>query len=59
MEAIFSYPGFGVQFNTFIGERDYFVIQGMMVFMSFMIILANFIADSLYSLIDPRIRKEV
>lgn len=58
MESIFNYPGFGLQFNIAIGDRDYFIIQGMMVFMSFMIILANLIADSLYTLIDPRIRKE-
>lgn len=59
MEAIFNYPGFGLEFNNAIGNRDYFLILGMMVFMSFMIILANFIADSIYSLIDPRIRREV
>jgi len=58
MEYIFNYPGFGAQFNNAIGQRDYFLIQGMMVFMSFMIIFANFIADSIYSLIDPRIRRE-
>lgn len=58
MEYIFNYPGFGAQFNNAIGQRDYFLIQGMMVFMSFMIIFANFIADSIYTLIDPRIRRE-
>lgn len=58
MEFIFNYPGFGAQFNNFVGQRDYFIIQGMMVFMSFMIIFANFIADSVYTLIDPRIRRE-
>jgi peptide/nickel transport system permease protein len=58
MENIFNYPGFGAEFNTAIGDRDYFLIQGLMVFMSFMIILANFIADSVYSLVDPRVRRE-
>lgn len=58
MEAIFNYPGFGAQFNAAIGSRDYFLIEGMMVFMSFTIIVANFIADSIYTLIDPRIRRE-
>jgi len=58
MESIFNYPGFGQQFNAAIGSRDYFLIQGMMVFMSFTIILANLIADSIYALIDPRIRRE-
>ena len=53
-----KYPGFGAQFNAAIGSRDYFLIEGMMVFMSFTIIVANFIADSIYTLIDPRIRRE-
>lgn len=58
METIFNYPGFGAQFNSAIGSRDYFLIEGMMVFMSFTIIVTNFIADSIYTLIDPRIRRE-
>ncbi|MCQ2742675.1 MAG: ABC transporter permease [Bacilli bacterium] len=57
MENIFNYPGFGAEFNNRIGLRDYFIIQGLIVFMSLMIILANFVADSLYSIIDPRIRR--
>jgi len=57
MEAIFNYPGFGSEFSKAIGTRDYFLIQGLMVFMSFVMIIANLIADSLYSLIDPRVRR--
>lgn len=58
MESIFNYPGFGSEFNKAIGMRDYFLIQGLMVFMSFIMISANLIADSLYSIIDPRIRRK-
>lgn len=58
METIFNYPGFGSEFSKAIGTRDYFLIQGLMVFMSFVMILANLIADSLYSIIDPRIRRD-
>ncbi len=57
METIFNYPGFGSEFSKAIGMRDYFLIQGLMVFMSFVLITANLIADSLYSLIDPRVRR--
>lgn len=57
MENIFNYPGFGAEFNNRVGMRDYFIIQGLVVFMSLMIILANLIADSIYSLVDPRIRR--
>ncbi len=57
METIFNYPGLGQQFGGFMGARDYFIVQGLMLFMSFMIVLANLIVDSLYTLIDPRIRR--
>lgn len=57
MENIFNYPGFGSEFAKALGMRDYFLVQGMMVFMSFIIIFANLITDSLYSLIDPRVRR--
>ena len=39
--------------------RYYFIMQGLFFFMSVVIILANFIADSVYTLIDPRIRRGV
>lgn len=56
MESVFSYPGIGRAFTTYIGKRDYFVIQGLFVFLSFFIIVANLAADTVCGLIDPRIR---
>lgn len=56
MESVFSYPGIGKAFTTYIGKRDYFVIQGLFMFLSFFIIIANLIADTLCGLLDPRIR---
>lgn len=58
MESIFNYPGFGNEFAVAIGSRDYFLIEGMMVFMSFVLIVTNLLVDSIYSLIDPRIRRD-
>lgn len=57
MENVFNYPGFGSEFSKALGMRDYFLVQGLMVFMSFTIIFANFLTDSIYSLIDPRVRR--
>lgn len=57
MESIFNYPGIGQAFSLYIGQRDYFMIIGILLFESFILILANLIADSLYSIIDPRIRR--
>ena len=56
MESVFSYPGLGRAFTTYIGKRDYFVVQGLFVFLSFLIILANLFADFICGLLDPRIR---
>ena len=58
METIFNYPGLGLELSSRIGAKDYFVVQGIMFFTSSMIILVNFIADSIYSIIDPRVRSE-
>lgn len=58
MEGVFSYPGIGRAFANFIGKRDYFVVQGLFVFLSALIILANLVADFVCGLIDPRIREK-
>lgn len=58
IESIFSYPGLGLQLSTYIGQRDYFVVVGILFFESVIIILANLIADSVYPLIDPRVRRD-
>ena len=59
MENIFAYPGIGYAFSSYVASRDYFIMQGLFFFMSVVIILANLIADSVYTLIDPRIRRGV
>lgn len=56
IEQIFSIPGLGRHFVTSIGNRDYTVIMGTTVFYSIILLLAVFIVDILYSLIDPRIK---
>ena len=58
IESMFSFPGLGLQLATHIGIRDYYVVVGILFFTSSIIVLANLIADSIYSLIDPRIRRD-
>lgn len=58
IESIFNYPGLGLQLSSYIGSRDYYVVVGILFFTSFVIIIANLIADSLYSIIDPRVRRD-
>jgi len=57
MESIFNYPGIGLAFSQAIVERDYYVVQGILLFVSVIVIGVNLIADTIYSIVDPRIRR--
>jgi len=59
MENIFNYPGIGQQFAMAIGQKEYFMIVGILFFTSSLIIFVNLIADSIYSIVDPRVRRNV
>lgn len=56
VEIVFDYPGIGsLLFNAILGQ-DYPVIQGVFYILAVTVIAANFIADVVYAIIDPRIR---
>lgn len=57
MESIFEYPGIGMELAERITSKDFFVVQGILFFSSAMIIIINLITDSIYSLVDPRVRR--
>jgi peptide/nickel transport system permease protein len=57
-ETIFSINGIGRLAVQAISGRDIPLIQGTTLFATLMVILGNLIADSLYSVLDPRIRRE-
>jgi peptide/nickel transport system permease protein len=56
VEIVFSYPGLGSLTLTSIQNRDYFLIQGIFLFLITGVLIANFIIDVAYVLIDPRTR---
>lgn len=56
VEIVFSYPGLGSLTLTSIQNRDYFLIQGIFLFLITGVLIANFIIDIAYVLIDPRTR---
>jgi peptide/nickel transport system permease protein len=56
VEIVFSYPGLGSLTLSAIQNRDYFLIQGIFLFLIVGILLANFIIDIAYVFIDPRTR---
>jgi peptide/nickel transport system permease protein len=39
-----------------INQKDYPLVQGIILYISIAIVFINFVIDTLYSLIDPRIR---
>jgi peptide/nickel transport system permease protein len=55
-EGIFSLPGFGKMTIDAVFQRDYPVLQGVVLVTATAYIVINFVVDLAYSLIDPRIR---
>ncbi|MCL4520584.1 MAG: ABC transporter permease [Firmicutes bacterium] len=56
IEDTFSIPGLGYLVATATAQRDYPIMQGAFLLLAGAVIIANFLADTLYSRIDPRIR---
>ena len=56
MEIIFALPGIGTLMLQSIGRRDYLVVQGVVLIIATGYVVANFVVDILYSVLDPRIR---
>lgn len=56
IEQVFSIPGLGRMLVSSIANRDYPVVQAIIVCIAFVIVFINFLADLLYRTMDPRIR---
>jgi peptide/nickel transport system permease protein len=56
VEIVFSYPGLGTLTLQAIQNRDYFLIQGIFLFLIVGVLIANLIIDIAYVFIDPRTR---
>ena len=56
IEQVFSIPGIGRLLIASITARDYPMIETLVIYMAFTVILANTLADIVIQLIDPRIR---
>jgi peptide/nickel transport system permease protein len=55
-ETVFSLPGIGRLSIDAVNQKDLPVILGVTLFASFFIIMANFVVDLLYAVIDPRVQ---
>ena len=56
VEIVFSYPGMGYTLLLAINARDYPVMQGVFLMITAVVLLANFLVDVSYVLLDPRAR---
>ncbi|GAA1691663.1 ABC transporter permease [Kribbella yunnanensis] len=56
VEKIFGYQGIGYSLYTAVSGRDYPVLQGIFLVVTISVVVANLLADLLYSRLDPRIR---
>ena len=55
-EIVFGYPGVGSLLLTAIQNRDYFLLQGIFLFIIVGVLIANFVVDIAYVIVDPRTR---
>lgn len=55
-ETIFSWPGIGKWIVASITARDYPVIQGGVLIISFIIVLTNVLVDVIYYFLNPKMR---
>jgi peptide/nickel transport system permease protein len=56
VETVFNYPGIGYLLLNSIRTRDFIVVQGVVLFMVFLVIIVNLLVDIFYTVLDPRIR---
>jgi peptide/nickel transport system permease protein len=55
-ETIFGLPGMGRFFLDAINQRDYPVVQGVILMAASIIVFVNLLVDMTYAYLDPRIR---
>jgi peptide/nickel transport system permease protein len=55
-EQVFSIPGFGKMIVDAVFNRDYAVVQGVVLCVAIGFLLLNLLADVLYRMINPRLR---
>jgi peptide/nickel transport system permease protein len=56
VEVVFAWPGLGRLVYNAVAARDYPLIQGAVLLIAALFLLINLVVDSLYAVVDPRIR---
>ncbi|MEV1172056.1 ABC transporter permease [Nonomuraea sp. NPDC049784] len=57
-EIVFSYPGIGSMLLKGVENEDFPLMQGIFLVISLAVLVANFLADLAYVVLDPRTRQE-
>ena len=57
-ESIFSWPGMGTMIVSAIDNRDYALIQGVVLFTAIVFVAINLIVDVVYTIINPKVNYE-
>ncbi len=55
-EQVFSVPGIGRLLISSISNRDYPVVQAIVLYITSVVVLINFAVDMIYQILDPRVR---
>ena len=56
VEAVFAWPGLGSLAAAAVGNRDYPLLMGTAMLVAGIVVLAGFLTDVAYALLDPRVR---
>ena len=58
VELVFSYPGIGYVLLNAVSNEDYPLMEAIFLIITLAVLAANFLADLVYMLLDPRARQE-
>jgi peptide/nickel transport system permease protein len=58
VETVFAWPGLGLLAVQAVSNADYPILQGVILLVTLVYVVANFLVDVLYMVIDPRVRIE-
>ena len=56
IELIFSWPGIAYRLQEAIAQRDYPLVQGIVVVIAALVVLVNLVVDVVVALLDPRLK---
>jgi peptide/nickel transport system permease protein/glutathione transport system permease protein len=57
-EIVFNRPGLGKVIVGALNQRDYTMLQGLMIIYCFLIVVVNLLTDLSYGMVDPRVKHQ-